>query len=288
MALASLLPPISATSLEVTQIDPPGADIAEAAGLNNNGTVVGWRPGSSSQQVFVYNHGMFGTSDAPIGADIYPVGISANGRIAARSYAGDHQITLVGDGTLAAISIAGATDLIPTAISADGEVVGISFNPGSITSDVAGFAYKDGTAVRLAVPGAISTVAAAISNTDTVVGYFDTNTSQQIFIYANNTYTTIDTPAGQAGSWAQSTRGYYNPVAVNDSGTIIGNYGDFYEGSKSFGLQSHAFIYNAGTFTTFDVPGAVATYVTAINDNGDIVGSYVTNDVSGDIGGCEF
>jgi len=39
--------------------------------------------------------------------------------------------------------------------------------------------------------------------------------------------------------------------------------------------KTHAFVLRRGTFTTIDVPGAVATFGRGINARGDIVGNYI-------------
>jgi probable HAF family extracellular repeat protein len=52
----------------------------------------------------------------------------------------------------------------------------------------------------------------------------------------------------------------------NATGEFVGGYSP-----GSFG--QHGFIYN-GTYTTFDIPGALSTGIANINDNGDFVGSY--------------
>ena len=58
-------------------------------------------------------------------------------------------------------------------------------------------------------------------------------------------------------------------MGENNAGTIVGNYQD-HAGNE------HGFIYQHGTFTTVDMPGASGTYLNAINNNGEIVGSYYT------------
>ncbi len=49
--------------------------------------------------------------------------------------------------------------------------------------------------------------------------------------------------------------------------------------SAPYQVQGSSFIYDSGTYTVFDVPGATGTYANGINDSGQIVGSYV--DVAG-------
>jgi hypothetical protein len=80
--------------------------------------------------------------------------------------------------------------------------------------------------------------------------------------YARYSFTPIDVP------WADP--GNTDPYGINDAGQISGTY---YDGSY------HGFLYSHGTYTPLNVPGAVATYATDINDQGQIVGYY--SDASG-------
>jgi probable HAF family extracellular repeat protein len=64
-------------------------------------------------------------------------------------------------------------------------------------------------------------------------------------------------------------RGTTYAAAINDAGTIVGSY-------EGHDLNYHGFIYQDGTFTTVDAPGATATYLRGINNNGEIIGGYST------------
>lgn len=57
------------------------------------------------------------------------------------------------------------------------------------------------------------------------------------------------------------------PSGINDSGVIVGSYGDA-------SGNSHGFVDVGGKFTNIDYPGALGTGVDAINNSGTIVGSY--------------
>ncbi len=81
---------------------------------------------------------------------------------------------------------------------------------------------------------------------------------------AGQTFTTID-PPGAVFSIA---------VEINDAGEIVGRYAD------STGIN-HGFLFNNGSYTSFDVPGASGfTDAVGINSKGQIVGSYLLDNVS--------
>jgi len=60
---------------------------------------------------------------------------------------------------------------------------------------------------------------------------------------------------------------------VNDNWTVVGP--KFIEGDF---LDAHGYVFTNNTFTLFDVPGAMGTFPTSINDDASIVGTYVNSD----------
>ena len=76
----------------------------------------------------------------------------------------------------------------------------------------------------------------------------------------NYTFTNIDYPGAM----------YTFPQAVNDSGHVVGFWGDS-EGNN------HGFYWDGTTFTSIDYPGAGATFAQGINNAGVISGLYLTN-----------
>src|SRR5262249_13801138 len=71
-------------------------------------------------------------------------------------------------------------------------------------------------------------------------------------------FTTLDDPNATTATL---------PTSINDSGQIVGNYGD--------GGGTHGFLYSGGTFTTLDDPSATtSTLPLSINDSGQVVRTY--------------
>jgi hypothetical protein len=85
---------------------------------------------------------------------------------------------------------------------------------------------------------------------------------------ASYTYSVLDVQ----GSNANST----SPNGINDSRTVVGNYSITQICVFTFCSTPYGFIWNNGTFTSISVPGSNGTAATAINNNGQIVGSYTT------------
>ena len=95
------------------------------------------------------------------------------------------------------------------------------------------------------------------------IGYIVTGTALTTFAYQPIAIAVPDDPL--------ALRHSTYAVAINNAGTIVGNY----EGRDH---ESHGFIYQNATFTTVDAPGALGTSIAAISNNGEIVGSYYTSD----------
>src|SRR6266700_6150815 len=70
------------------------------------------------------------------------------------------------------------------------------------------------------------------------------------------------------------TVGFTEGRGINNSGTVCGDY------NTSDG-NSHGFFLSGGTFTEYDVPGALNTAVLGINDPGDFSGTFSDDDVIG-------
>src|SRR6266700_845417 len=68
------------------------------------------------------------------------------------------------------------------------------------------------------------------------------------------------------------TVGFTEGRGINNSGTVCGDY------ATSDG-NNHGFFLSGGTFTEYDVPGAVSTSVLGINDPGDFTGGFSNDNV---------
>ena len=69
------------------------------------------------------------------------------------------------------------------------------------------------------------------------------------------------------------TVGFTEGRGINNSGTVVGDYG-------SPDANDHGFFLSGGTFTEYDVPGVLSTDVFGINDAGDFTGTFSDDDVT--------
>jgi len=108
------------------------------------------------------------------------------------------------------------------------------------------------------VPGASTAGSGvtAINSSGQFVGYFLNSAGHyQGFLFSGGSFLTI-VPGTNTSN-----------ITINDSGQIAGS---FYNSANE-----HGFLFSGGTYTTIDVPGARDTYVTAINNSGQIAGYIV-------------
>ncbi len=69
------------------------------------------------------------------------------------------------------------------------------------------------------------------------------------------------------------TVGFTEGRGINNSGTVVGDY-------ASRDANDHGFFLSGGTFTEYDIPGALSTDVFGINDAGDFTGTFSNDDVT--------
>ena len=108
-----------------------------------------------------------------------------------------------------------------------------------------------------------------INSSGAIVGLYYTGKRYHGFVLKGGVYTNIDFPG------AQSTRAN----GINSAGDIAGAYYDNNSDSTggSNGSKGHGFFLSGGVFTSIDVPGAGYTDVWRINDNGQIVGRFMSS-----------
>jgi uncharacterized protein (TIGR03437 family) len=105
-------------------------------------------------------------------------------------------------------------------------------------------------------PGSILTLISGINNSGQIVGRYQDSSGLHSFLRTGAIYPNIEAPGANPGETAAN--------GVNNLGQVVGSY--------TAGSASHGFLLAADgkTFVTFEVPGE--TTLRAINDNGDIIG----------------
>ena len=131
------------------------------------------------------------------------------------------------------------------------------------------FRDSAGTFTLLDVPGASSTQAFGINNSGAIVGMFpDANMIAHGFLQApQGALTVLDAPGA-----ARDPSIFGEPVGtvaagINTKGEVVGQVLD------SNGVV-RGFLWQSGTFSLFDIPGAIYTTAGGINNTAQIVGSF--------------
>ncbi|MEO7168493.1 MAG: hypothetical protein ABI787_03940 [Spartobacteria bacterium] len=110
-------------------------------------------------------------------------------------------------------------------------------------------------------PGAISTSPIGINDRGEITGhYLDANNVTRGFVRLRNG--TFRPPIVEPNDNGNMTRGQ----RINNSRVVCG----FYSGNSNL----HGFLLSGNVFSEFDVPGAPSTFIFALNDAGNFVGSY--------------
>jgi uncharacterized membrane protein len=193
--------------------------------------------------------------------------------------------------------VANQQGTVAYSINNSGQISGYVFTASGST---VGFIDQNGMFRTIVYPGAIATNLYGINNAGQVVGTFlyvanvvsGGNVFQSGFTLNNGVFTVVNPyPIGSfvngqafgindlgqivgpdfVFSSGQYTQTSGPAFAINNAGVIVGNY---------FGaLSGQSFVDDHGVVTSFDIPGATATSLTAINNLGQIAGSYT--DASG-------
>jgi hypothetical protein len=168
-----------------------GFAIVHPAGINNNGTIVGWggrgRVGDYQQHGFVRSaRGQITLFDYPLAFSTFPTGINDKSVIV-----GDYDIGIGGlagapltgflrqpDGALSKIQVPGASETVVEGINNAGDVVGY-YQTGTATH---GFLLDGGGYVTIDVPGASSTEVTGINNHGELAGLFDDAKGPHVFV----------------------------------------------------------------------------------------------------------
>ena len=117
--------------------------------------------------------------------------------------------------------------------------------------------HTDGSFSPIDLPGAVATGAKGINNAGQIVGVFTDSSGNHGFLRApDGTFTTLE-PG-------------YSPAGINDHGDIVGSV-------NAFTFPRLGYLRTAdGRITTFQAPGASQTWPAGLNNDGQIVGTYIT------------
>jgi probable HAF family extracellular repeat protein len=261
-----------AASYSFTTFDHPDAtDVggsgfrSRAFGINDDGEIVGTFRTDGGDRGYFFSAGMFTTFDD----DRQPRGMNNNG-----DYVGFTSIYDPDSETSRSVGFVnrnGTMDFLEhpdlntdatyaSGIDDSGQIVG--YWADSLSSEYS-FLYSAGEFTPLSAVSSLSsdTFPSDINNSGQVVGSYFQSGVQHGFLYQSGSVTILDHPNAGTSSGQGTFAG-----GINEAGQIVGGYYDV------AGIL-HGFIYD-GSFTTIDNPNlAGGTYLTDINNHGEIIGS---------------
>jgi hypothetical protein len=260
--------------------DVPGSIFTGPASINTEGVITGFY-GTRTAWYPTYHgflrarDGTITSFDVPGAANTYADSINAEGAIAG-SYNDANSVThgFIRDkhGAITSFDVPGATATIASSINAEGVITGLYSNA---NGGWHGFVRdKDGVITTFDptdINSSNKTEPCCINDHGEITGTYSnpnwvTNGSIDLHGFIRDkdgTITIFDPTPYPAGLW------FTSPLSINAEGVIVGGY--------TAAWVSHGFIRGKhDTITVFDVPGATATSLCCINDDGLIGGGYRT------------
>lgn len=267
---AAQTPP--ASQYTYTKIMYPGSSWTEVAGINDAGQIVGtYSVVSGVVHGFTYQNGVYSTFNVPGMAHNYLFGINDAGQIVGGVSEilprGPYHATLFSGGAWNLYDFPG-NETDGRAINAFGHIAGI-YNAGYGTPDH-GFMKVGDVYTSIDYPGASVTYVFGLNDAGYVTGtYRDVQGMLRGFTYYQGVFASLTYPG--------ATETYLG--GINNSNTAVG--------WKVEGGKVHSFAVNGGSYRPVIVPFATAanTKARAINDLGQVVGTYTSSDCPV---GCAF
>lgn len=244
---------VRASDGTIAAFDPAGSTATSVTSINDSGEAAGWyRDKSGVYYNFVRaTDGTITKFDATQGYLPSMIGINAKGKVAGWYTTNNYQpLGFLGmpGGKIRQLNVAGA------AINKKGAVTGVDGSQGFVRE-------PSGKLTTFTGPGnPRDTVPTTINDSGLVAGY-DKTVCGAPHGFSRNAGGGVNTIA-PPNSESTTVQG------VNDKGAMTGTY--YYGGYHGFVLSG------GGTYTTFDVSGAIyGTYPQSINANGEVAGEYL-------------
>ena len=137
-------------------------------------------------------------------------------------------------------------------INDNDDIVGWYESPAD--TNIHGFLLKEGLFTTLDFPGAIITQPFSINNSGQIVGEYSTGQGVHGFLYQDGIFTDITVP----------NQVYTDLRGIDNFGDMVGFYSS----------PSHGLLISAGVDRTVDVPDAIETFASSVNDVKAIAGYY--------------
>ncbi len=255
-------------------VDVPGAASTVVNALNDRLDAVGtYVVGATSHAFIRLGDGAIDAFDVAGSTSTYGQGINNNGVVVGYFDAGlgSYGYERAVDGTITTFVVPGAVSTFGYAVNNLGQIAGTYSLNGVL--DFHGFIRAaDGGFATFDVPGASWTYAQGINDLGQVSGfYFDGLAFHGFIRAADGSFTTFDVPQ------SASTFG----SEINDAGLSVGYSVVSFFTSSGFVTIAAGFVRSPdGALGSYVVPGSSSTYLSGINNNGYLSGSFTLNGVT--------
>ncbi len=264
--------PASAQKYSFRSFDPPGSVDTEPYGVNEQGLISGqWVDANGNGYGFVLNGSQFTILVPPGGNSVTCGGPTERGQVPV-SYADSSGVNHSAIWQNSAYSylpdLPGFSFWGPSFLNDAGHEVGLATNDLTLGTTSAYF-YAKGVYTIFKQPGTGYFNATGINDENQIAGaYKDAAGAMHGYVMNGtdlSTFTTID-PPGSVNTFTYS---------INNSHVIAGRYRLIVNGQVG---PRHGFLLHNGQYTTLDYPGALSTWVTYANEQGEVVGFYLGTD----------
>ncbi len=248
---------VHASSYTTTLINYPGSRETILNGINDLGQVVGYytTASDSTERNFVYDNGVYTNFSVPGSTATYATAINDLGQIVGYyDTSGTRSYFLYSNGVFSNINVPDNTIAI-AAINNAGQIAGSYYD----SSGSHGFVETNGVLATFSVPNTNSLNVRSMNNASQVVGEYLNLSDDTLhgYLYSNGVLTSLPSSSAQS---------------INDAGQVLTYLGDLWNSD--------------GTKTTIPPPtlppDANYSLFAGMNNAGQFIGTYGSNEISGD------
>jgi uncharacterized membrane protein len=254
-----------------TSFDPPGSIITFPFGINNTGLIaIQYVDGNGTNHAATLKDGVYKVIDVPGAEGTLASAPNNSGQVVLTYFGADfvYHAALFSRGQFTAVpDVPGEQNNSASAINDRGEIDGVAWT-GSPFGVVHSYIFDGRTYTLFDHPltDIPQTIAGELNDRGQIVGQYNMQSGaiHGFLRDADGVFTEIAFPG------APNTAAF----GINNSGDIVGLWGEAGTGPFGFAVGSQGFLLSKGRFTTVAYPGAVSSFPLGLNDIGQLVGVY--------------
>jgi len=191
-------------------------------------------------------------------------GIDPSGRVVVGAYRTVDDVVhgyMLARGAFTTIDYPGTAFSLATGINGRDEIVGWWQEANGIQH---GYVRRNGVFANVDVPGSLSTRITGINASGDIVGAYDAaDGSSPGFVRRRGKFTRVEPVPAATFTVAKG---------ISSSGDVVGYYA--FENGDGVEVERHGFLLRGGNYTIIDFPGSTGTGLSAVNDEGAMLGWY--------------